>query len=268
LKFAYIVSLPHSGSTILSYNLSEHPNIVFLGEVGYALKKLHESRNQDAPVQCSCGKAAAQCDFWRSVLERLPARFDEQAGYEIVIEEFQKKFGDSKLLLDSNKTVEPLYFLRTRPGLEIRGIHTTRDFRGAVVSEARRKKKKRPDRAEWITAIQAGFQWMRKNRAIQRSFGELNLDGMCRTSYEKLCKNPAGEVEAIWRFLGMTPRSFEGLASAQNAHLLVGNSLKSSGGTRTPTYDTRWKSSWIWWPCVLLMPILPLLNRRWVYGRD
>jgi hypothetical protein len=47
LKFAYIVSLPHSGSTILSYNLSEHPDVVFLGEVGYALKKLHESRKQD-----------------------------------------------------------------------------------------------------------------------------------------------------------------------------------------------------------------------------
>lgn len=57
-------------------------------------------------------------------MERLPARFDEQAGYEIVIEEFQKKFGESKLLLDSNKIVEPLYFLRKRPGLEIRGIHT------------------------------------------------------------------------------------------------------------------------------------------------
>ena len=124
-----------------------------MGEVGYALKKLHESRKQDETVQCSCGKAAAHCDFWRSVLERLPARFDEQAGYEIVIEEFQKIFGESKLLLDSNKTVEPLYFLRKRAGLKIRGIHTTRDFRGAVVSEARRKKKKRPDRSEWITAI-------------------------------------------------------------------------------------------------------------------
>ena len=268
MKFAYIVSLPHSGSTILSYNLSEHPDIVFLGEVGYALQRLRESKSQNTSVQCSCGNPAAQCDFWSSVVERLPERFDEQKGYEIVIEEFQKKFGESKLLLDSNKTVEPLYFLCKRVGLEIRGIHTTRDFRGAVVSEARSKKKKRPGRSEWITAIQAGFQWMRKNRSIQRSFGELNLDGICRTSYEKLCKNPAGEVEKIWRFLGMTPRSFEGLASAQNAHLLAGNTLKSSGGTRTPTYDSRWKSSWIWWPCVLLMPILPLLNRRWVYGRD
>jgi len=139
LKFAYIVSLPHSGSTILSYNLSEHPDIVFLGEIGYALQKLQESKKQT--VQCSCGKPAAQCDFWSSIVGRLPARFDEQAGYDIVIEEFQKKFGASKLLLDSNKIGEPLYFLRSRPGLEIRGIHTTRDFRGAVVSEARRKKR-------------------------------------------------------------------------------------------------------------------------------
>lgn len=201
-------------------------------------------------------------------MERLPTRFDEQAGYQIVIEEFQKKFGESKLLLDSNKIVEPLYFLRSRGGLEIRGIHTTRDFRGAVVSEARRKKKKRPGRPEWITAIQAGFQWIRKNHGIQRSFAELHLDGMCQTSYEKFCKNPAGEVEKIWRFLGVAPHSYVGEESAQTAHLLAGNTLKTSGGTRTPVYDLRWKSSWIWWPCVLLMPILPLLNRRWVYGRD
>ena len=241
---------------------------MFLGEIGYALQRLHESKSLTSPVPCSCGKPATQCDFWGSVVERLPARFDEQRGYEIVIEEFQKKFGQSKLLLDSNKIVEPLYFLRTRPGLKIRGIHTTRDFRGAVVSEARRKKKKRPGRPEWITAIQAGFQWMRKNHGIQHSFAELHLDGMCQTSYEKLCKNPAGEVEKIWQFLGVAPHSYVGEESAQNAHLLAGNTLKTSGGTRTPVYDSRWKSSWIWWPCVLLMPILPLLNRRWVYGRD
>ena len=219
-------------------------------------------------MPCSCGKSAAECDFWSTIWEQVSAQCDEQTGYEIVIKEFQRKFGDSKVLLDSNKTVEPLYFLRHRAGLDIRAIHTTRDFRGAVVSEARRKRKKRPGRPEWITAIQAGFQWMRKNQGIQRSFGKLALDGMCSTSYEKLCKNPAAEVEKIWRFLGMNPCSFKGRASDQNAHLLAGNTLNSSGGARTPAYDSRWKSSWIWWPCVLLMPILPFLNKRWVYGRD
>lgn len=267
MKIAYIVSLPHSGSTILSYNLSEHPDIVYLGEVCYALRLLSSSRNEATLRNCSCGYPISQCFFWRSVLKRLPEHFDEFYGYNIVIEEFMNNYGESKLLLDSNKTIDPLYFLRKKPGLEIFGIHTVRDFRGAVVSEAKRKKSKHPNRPEWITALHTGFQWMRRNHAINRSFFDVGMVGSCVTSYEKLCESPSKEIEYIWRFLGMAACNFQGSAPLQNAHSFFGNSLQSSGGLRTFSYDSRWKSSWIWWPCVLLMPMLLLLNRRWVYSR-
>jgi len=262
----YIVSLPHSGSTILGYNLSEHPDVVFLGEVGYALADLAAARRAGSRLFCSCEQSAEECPFWGRVARRLPDQADLETGYRLVVEEFLALHGGEKILVDSNKTVEPARFLASMENLRVRCVHTVRDFRGAAVSEARRKSKRRPNRPEWASAVQASFQWMRKNMRTVRSFSSLPTVELHRTSYEKLCADPAREVEAVWRFLGLPPHRYAGRESLQNSHLLSGNRLASSGRSRLPVYDERWRKTRIWWPSVILFPLLPLLNRRWVYS--
>jgi len=266
LSVGYIVSLPHSGSTILGYNLSEHPNAVFLGEVGYAIADLKSSKAKESPLFCSCSRAAHDCDFWGGVARRLSECRDQDSGYMVVVEEFLKRYGIGKTLIDSNKTVEPARLLYSMENVTVRCIHTIRDFRGAAVSEARRKAKHNPNRPQWLTATQASFQWMRKNLRNERSFSTLTSAGFHTTSYEKICTHTAGEIEAIWKFLGLPTHSYIGDDSRQNAHLLSGNKLGSSGRSRVPVYDERWRKTRIWWPSVILFPVLPLLNRRWVYS--
>jgi len=266
LSVGYIVSLPHSGSTILGYNLSEHPDVVFLGEVGYALADLSTSVAKGTPLSCSCGQPVGQCGFWSRVASRLPECRDQNSGYKVVIEEFIALYGHEKTLIDSNKTVEPAEFICSLENVRIRCIHTIRDFRGAAVSEARRKAKRHPNRPEWFTATQASFQWMRKNLRTERSFSSLAAAGFHTTSYEKLCSHTAMEIEAVWGFLGLSRHEYTGDESLQNAHLLSGNRLASSGRSRVPVYDERWRKTRIWWPGVILFPMLPILNRRWVYS--
>lgn len=266
LAVGYIVSLPHSGSTILGYNLSEHPDAVFLGEVGYAIADLKASAAKETSLICSCQRTVHDCEFWGGVARRLPECHDQDSGYRVVVQEFLKRYGTNKTLIDSNKTVEPARLLCSMGNVTVRCIHTVRDFRGAAVSEARRKSKRNPNRPQWLTATQASFQWMRKNLRNERSFSTLSSAGFHTTSYEKICTHTAAEIEAIWRFLGLPAHKYRGDDSRQNAHLLSGNKLSSSGRSRVPVYDERWRKTRIWWPSVILFPILPLLNRRWVYA--
>ena len=266
LSVGYIVSLPHSGSTILGYNLSEHPDVVFLGEVGYAIADLKASKDKKIPLFCSCRQPVHDCEFWSSVDRRLSECRDLNSSYQVVVEEFLLRYGTSKTLVDSNKTVEPARLLCSMDNATVRCIHTVRDFRGAAVSEARRKAKRNPNRPQWLTASQASFQWMRKNLRNERSFSTLSSAGFHTTSYEKICTHTASQIEAIWKFLGLAKHSYQGDDSRQNAHLLSGNKLGSSNRSRVPMYDDRWRKTRIWWPSVILFPILPLLNRRWVYS--
>jgi hypothetical protein len=266
LSVGYIDSLPHSGYTILGYNLSEHPDIIFLGEVGYALTDLAGSISKGTRLSCSCNQFADQCEFWSKVTARIDECRDQNSGYRVVLEEFQKNYGTKKTLIDSNKTIEPAIFLASLENTQVKCIHTVRDFRGAAVSESRRKAKRHPNRPQWFSAVQASFQWMRKNLKTERSISEVSSDGFHSTSYEKICSQTAHDIEEVWKFLDLPPRRYLGDDSLQNAHLLSGNRLASSGRSRVPVYDERWRKTRIWWPCVILFPILPVLNRRWVYS--
>ena len=63
LSVGYIVSLPHSGSTILGYNLSEHPDVVFLGEVGYAIADLKASKEKNPLCFAVAGRLFTTASF-------------------------------------------------------------------------------------------------------------------------------------------------------------------------------------------------------------
>ncbi|HEX5150805.1 MAG TPA: sulfotransferase [Parafilimonas sp.] len=68
----YIISDKRSGSTLLEYLLSSHPDVFPLGE----LSLLHGHFNRKGPGErwnwnCSCGQPVAFCDFWKRIFARL-----------------------------------------------------------------------------------------------------------------------------------------------------------------------------------------------------
>lgn len=261
LRVAYIMSLQHSGSTILAHHLSKHRPVVNLGEAGYGMSRI-ATRGADCSP-CACGKSACDCDFWGgwNPSSNSDDDFPQSLGYRRLVDRFRDVYGNGGILLDANKTSEPLQFFCSRPDCEVFAIHLVRDVRGASVSEAFRKKRSHPNRAEWFTATQAAFQWMRRNLAISRLLDSLSLAGRKRTSYERLCQNPEDVLKDISCWLGA-----DQTATLPNDHTLIGNMLGFSSGSREISYDNRWRRNRSYYLAMLLFPILPLLNRRWVYS--
>lgn len=261
LRIAYILSLPHSGSTILAHHLSAHRPVVNLGEAAYGIQRLADRGAARCP--CACGNIVRECEFWSGFENADPARpnFGDPFHYRRLVHRFREVYGNEGILLDANKTSEPIRFYCDMTDCDVYAIHLVRDFRGACVSEAARKKKNHPDRPEWFTATQAAFQWMRRNRSISRLLDSLPLAGRKCLSYEALCKNPETILSKVTDWLGASPDP-----CAPCDHALIGNKLGFSAGHRGILYDDRWRKSRAYYPALLLFPILPLLNRRWVYS--
>ena len=261
LRIAYILSLPHSGSTILAHNLSKYHPVVNLGEAGYGMRRLATRAADQCP--CACGKSARDCEFWGGLdFALMPTgETQDRLDYGRLSNRFRSVFGEDAILLDANKTSEPISYFCEMPDCEVFAIHLVRDFRGACVSEAIRKKKKHAGRATWFTATQAAFQWMRKNLGISRLLDSLPLAGRKCMSYEALCNNPQKTLLETGVWLGAAME-----AGVAKDHALIGNTLEFSAGSREIIYDNRWKNSRSFYPALLLFPILPLLNRRWVYS--
>jgi hypothetical protein len=261
LRIAYILSLPHSGSTILAHNLSKQHPVVNLGEAGYGMRRLATRDADQCP--CACGALAGNCQFW-SGLElpsQVPGEPLDRSEYRILTHRFRSVFGEDAILVDANKTSEPIRYFCELPDCEVFAIHLVRDFRGACVSEALRKQKKYAGRTAWITATQAAFQWMRKNLGISRLLDALPIAGRKIMSYESLCINPQKSLREAATWLGAASE-----ASEARDHSLIGNTLGFSAGSREIIYDARWKKSRAFYPALILFPVLPLLNRRWVYS--
>ena len=68
MKFVYIVSSPHGGSTLVSSVLGMHPRAANLGEVSLLPKLLAKAE------ACTCGQPLVACTAWQPVFELLARR--------------------------------------------------------------------------------------------------------------------------------------------------------------------------------------------------
>lgn len=218
-------------------------------------------------MPCSCGKTAADCEFWSPLSGKCdfspgPAFAD---SYDLVFDRFRSHYGPDAILCDTNKTSEPLAHMASSPGVEVSAIHLVRDFRGAIVSEALRKTKRRPGRPQWVAGISAGYHWMRRNLALSRLAASLPAGRALRCSYEHFCSDPWGELERIASWMQI-PAPERTAGRRPETHMVIGNTFGFSSGSREVLYDTRWRQNRCWVPAAILFPALPFLNRRWVYS--
>lgn len=69
LRVVYLLSMPFSGSTLMSRLAAQHPSIASVGEM------VNSIRNFDPEhYLCSCGTALKQCSFWNGVRSRMLQR--------------------------------------------------------------------------------------------------------------------------------------------------------------------------------------------------
>ncbi len=111
----YIIGDSRSGSTLLDYLLSSHPDAVSLGELhhfhGHYYKK---GTGKSWNWECSCGKDLQSCEFWSKILKEI--NFSENfetklpkvtSGFlsQIIHKIFIKKKLENKKMLQYGKTM-------------------------------------------------------------------------------------------------------------------------------------------------------------------
>jgi hypothetical protein len=69
-RFLYIAGTSFTGSTLLSFLLNLHPQIVGVGEMTGPFRGVEDRRG----YPCSCGAALSECPFWTAVGEEMAGR--------------------------------------------------------------------------------------------------------------------------------------------------------------------------------------------------
>ncbi|RJP92368.1 MAG: sulfotransferase [Desulfobacteraceae bacterium] len=65
IKYLYICSAGHSGSTLLDLLMGSHPKVASLGEISYLPKNIALNSS------CTCGQPVRSCKFWQEVINKL-----------------------------------------------------------------------------------------------------------------------------------------------------------------------------------------------------
>jgi hypothetical protein len=178
ISLIYIVSLGHSGSTILDLILGAFPDIESLGE----LINLYDfTSNTQKTVLCTCKKDFSKCNYWNAILRNYTKRIRNVLGnkvnpldfkenilaygtldkilkyhkYQINLRKFErdfkelilkyyylynevKKHSKKKFLLDSSKNPFLAYLLNSSPLFDVKIIYLFRDLRGNIESLKRK----------------------------------------------------------------------------------------------------------------------------------
>jgi hypothetical protein len=246
-RVALILSLSHSGSTLVDWLLGSHPRCVGLGEVANVLRLPAARLDRKFGGGCTCGATTDECVFWGPVRAGLAAHPEAplDSKLDLVLRHFREVFGDDPILVDSSKKIRSLHAWARHAEVELAAIHLVKDVRSYAVSRLDRL----PSGARGTRACLAAFgRWQRKNARIERRLGAA---GVRHTTlgYEALCADPAHQAERLCRFLGLPfePSMLE--LGGGRSHLVAGNPILREPERRGKIeYDDRWlhRDDWRW----------------------
>lgn len=78
LRVVYLLSMPFSGTTLLSRLVAQHPSIASVGEMVNSILQFDPEH-----YLCSCGTKLSQCPFWNGVRSRMLRR-----GHKFELDDF------------------------------------------------------------------------------------------------------------------------------------------------------------------------------------
>jgi len=270
----YVLSSPHSGSTLLGTALGVHPEICFAGE-------LFEI---PAPAwvpgrPCSCGQPAAVCPFWHAVRERLEATTSVEemrrgeAAYNrwvalprVVVgrltrshalgghardlgalaRAIQETSGKS-IIIDTSKGASRglSYELARSDEFEVKFLHLLRDGRGVVASRKSREARVSPTgTVDPNAALKYSILWGLANLAFVALFAP-QADRHLRLRYEDFTRDPEGTIRRLAEFLEVPPEPviehLRAHGEFPTGHVVAGNRLRLGGGVRIRPATSDWE---------------------------
>lgn len=165
IKIIYILSLAHSGSTLLDLFIGSAKEVFSLGELGYYPEAINGLFGEDH--LCSCGSLFKECAFWSNInakkykiynyskikdfvdLKKLLIKSfyskykievnrDETVNFLKHVFRRSKEFNpDTKYLLDSSKSLIRFFYLSQFQEIDLYPILLVRDVRGVLNSWAK-----------------------------------------------------------------------------------------------------------------------------------
>lgn len=266
-KLLYLASLPHSGSTLTSLLVGQHPRMIGIGGVDRAMKLISTEREKTATGLCTCGKTVQTCPFWSQVLAASASKppRNREERYRMALAVFAEVFGPDAWAADSSKHVDPLPDLATYDGIDVRVVHLVKDFRSATISAIDLKRaRKNVRRPAWLLGIEAAHRWCRENGKIRTCLSRTGFPFLS-VGYEELCLAPNRIFSVIANFLEVEAAEIPPTIAGSRSHLFIGNAMRRDQEKAQLLYDYRWFSRWDWRVASLVMPWLAARNRDWVY---
>lgn len=233
-----------SGSTLLDQCLGAHPQIASLGEVHWLPAYVSQDRklyDPEHPLVCSCGRAVAECPFWRGVaaqlgrplgslrlhskhetdgtgrraapsrtwparqlLRHFPVLFRNGAVRGLL--GGQALARESIALFDAvaKATGRPLCVDSSKSPLRFRSVHALqpdRTFAIVLSRDYRAVVHSKMKRGARLAVAAAG--WRRKMQQIAELTDDLPPDRVYRLKYEELCEDPRLHLSRLCSFLGV-----------------------------------------------------------------
>ncbi len=276
-KLLYLLAPSYSGSTLLTYLLSQHERIATIGE-------LKATRMGDvASYRCSCGELITVCEFWRQ-LQVLAA----ENGVDFSVHNFDTVFSSHNPAISKviRATVRGRWFEVMRAGLlslvpesisrldyvahrnmvlgqtvcqiqdgdvfvdgskdSVRLMHMIRsglwDVYVIYLQREGRAVINSYRKHDGFNIGQAIRYWKHAVRELRRMRARLDDSRVFDLHYETLCRDPEQTMTAIWSWLGLENQPLQELGSIAVKSHILGNKMRLRNASEI-RYDDTWKSA-------------------------
>ncbi len=290
LKVIYIAGSGHSGSTLMDLILGSSPNALGLGELKFLdnfFKKekrgVRMSRFKD-----DTGEELENSFFWKSVVEKIKSenikiypkqkkvellkffvsivkplslknKNNKNELFEILFQRAQEvKGGQVEFLIDSSKTLSPLFYLSQSSNIEIYALHLIRDGRGFLYSHKKRGN----------NLILSFLKWVKGNLLLSLFLNRcIDKNKRIRISYDLFANNPEFYIEKINNKFGLKidPNNYLDIINSEPSYRFAGNSVRRKN-LKEIKKDQSWEDNFSY-PIKLIFNIITYIpNKIWVYG--
>jgi hypothetical protein len=303
-KVVYIMGHGYSGSTLLTFLLSTHPQIATIGELGIAPHAKAELRPED--YLCSCRSPVRDCGFWQRVSREMGERGQPFDIWDADLDFRARKGGLADVLL---RAVQRGPVLETARTAGIRLVPGARREMDRIVSrigslaeivagikgcDVFLDSSKRPERAtlmqrsgefdmrvihlvrdgravSWSSMKHLGIgpedaarSWLADNQGSEHARRYFPADRWMTLRYEDLCADPNGTLARIHGFAGLPSRNGFHNFRAVDHHI-IGNQMRLSS-TSEIRLDESWKNALTPEQMAAIDRLVAPLNRRYGYG--
>jgi len=275
-ELVYLLAPSYTGSTLLTFLLSNHKDIATIGEL-----KATARGNLDT-YRCSCGLLQRDCAFWQAVAAEM-----RKAHPSFTLDDFgtdfrapgpigrrllragvrgqaleslrglmlhawpgsRQRFDDiltrNQQLIEvicrlQNKTV---FLDSSKDPIRLRLLHAAPFWRWKVIYLIRdgRGAANSYMRHYHTSMDVAAAEWCRTHGECERVLGRLPKTAWMTVHYEQLCTHPKDTLAAIHGFLGLDHRETV-LQLRSSGHHILGNEMRL-GSLEEITLDEKWKTA-------------------------